>query len=212
MIDLSNYRENYTFGSLDESGLPPDPEILFESWFNNVLAGGTTDPNAMVLATASSGGFPSARMVLLKGLDKRGFIFFTSYLSRKAGELAINPRAALLFFWKEYQQEVRVEGYVEKLPVAESDRYFLQRPPESRISAVISPQSQRIPDRKWLEDKVTEFNNTHPEGAIIRPDTWGGYLLIPEIYEFWQGRENRLHDRIQYSRKDNEWIINRLAP
>lgn len=211
-MDLANYRENYSRSFLDESQLPESPSILFESWFKEVLESGKEDPTAMALATADEHAKPSVRMVLLKGLDSRGYIFYTNYESRKSLELIKNPQAALLFFWNEFQRQVRIEGHVLKLSDAESDEYFFQRPAESRISAMISPQSQGIPDRNWLENRVDAYQRQNPGGPDQRPDFWGGYLLVPDRYEFWQGRENRLHDRIQFIRSGEAWKINRLAP
>ncbi|MHC1707143.1 MAG: pyridoxamine 5'-phosphate oxidase [Bacteroidales bacterium] len=211
-MNLSDYRENYSKYSLDNKDLPSDPVDLFNAWFKEVITSGLEDPTAMVLATADPSGQPSARMVLLKGLESRGYVFFTNYLSRKGHELSVNPQAALLFFWKEYQRQVRIEGRVQQLPVSESDQYFMQRPLDSRISAIISPQSRIIPDRLWLEEKVEKFIQDNPDGPSQRPNNWGGYLLVPQRYEFWQGRENRLHDRFQFSKEGNSWTIDRLAP
>jgi pyridoxamine 5'-phosphate oxidase len=211
-MELSDYRMSYEKDRLDEASAPPNPFQLFESWFTGVLESGTEDPTAVVLATADKEGKPSARMVLLKDLDKRGFIFYSHYQSRKGRELEENPNASLLFFWKELQRQVRVEGRVERLTSEESDRYFLQRPYENRVSAAISPQSRVIPGRPWLEHQVEQCKSTHADGNIPRPAEWGGYLLIPSQFEFWQGRKDRLHDRLLFTLSANAWLLQRLAP
>lgn len=211
-MELSDYRMNYERHTLDESSVPSNPFQLFEGWFTDVLTSGTEDPTAVVLATADKEGKPSARMVLLKGLDKRGYIFYSHYQSRKGRELEQNPNASLLFFWKEFQRQVRVEGRVERLSLEESDQYFRQRPFENRVSAAISPQSQVIQGRPWLEYQVKQCKDKYADGNIPRPAEWGGYLLTPSRFEFWQGRKDRLHDRLMYTLTGNAWQLQRLAP
>ena len=175
------------------------------------LLAGIEEPTAMTLATVSPEGMPSARMVLLKGFDENGFVFFTNYESRKGQEIAKNHRVALVFYWKELERQVRIEGFVVKTSGKESDDYFQSRPAESQVSAIISPQSAPIPDRQHLTDLQKEYLQNH-SGEHKRPAHWGGYQVIPDMIEFWQGRESRLHDRMRYARKGGEWVIERLAP
>ena len=188
-----------------------DPMRQFERWMAEALAAGIEEPTAMALATVSADGKPSARMVLLKGSDENGFVFFTNYRSRKAMEMESNPNVSLLFHWKELERQVRIEGAVHKITAAESDTYFHSRPLESRINAVISPQSDVIPDRHYLENLRDEYLKARP-GEPVRPPHWGGYRVVPEVIEFWQGRPGRLHDRIRYSRGKDGWVMERLAP
>lgn len=192
---------------LREADVAADPLEQFRTWFAE--AGGVVDtPEAVALATAAPDGAPSARMVLLKRADERGFAFFSGYESRKGRELATNPQAALLFYWHPLGRQVRVEGLVERLTDRESDAYFDSRPPASRLSAAASPQSEVVPSREALEAHVREL-----EGEDVRrPESWGGFLLVPHTYEFWQHRENRLHDRLRYRRVDGTWLLERLAP
>jgi pyridoxamine 5'-phosphate oxidase len=192
---------------LDEADLDPDPLRQFESWFAAAREAGVRAPEAMALATATPHGAPSARMVLLKGVDERGFVFFTSYESRKGDELEANPRAALLFYWDPLGRQVRVEGPVERVSAEESDAYFASRPPGSRAGAAASRQSRPLADRAELERAVAALG-----GDATRPELWGGYRLRPERYEFWQHRENRLHDRFRYEREGEGWSIQRLYP
>jgi pyridoxamine 5'-phosphate oxidase len=209
--DLSKIRNEYLQGELDIENVLPDPFQQFGVWMDQAVLSGIEEPTAMTLATVSREGMPSARMVLLKGFDENGFIFFTNYESRKGQEIAKNHRVALVFYWKELERQVRIEGFVLKTSGKESDDYFDSRPPESQVSAIISPQSAVIPDRQYLINLRNEYMDNH-SGENKRPGYWGGYQVIPEMIEFWQGRENRLHDRIRYSRKGGEWIIERLAP
>lgn len=211
---IADIRRDYSLQSLSEQDAAPDAIAQFSAWWTEVLASEIVEPNAMTLATASSDGVPSARIVLLKGFDEQGFIFFTNYNSFKGIQLHENPRACLVFFWKEVERQVRIMGLIEKVSAQESDEYFNSRPLGSRIGAIVSPQSQVIESREWLEEKVTAMNGQLPAGESIgRPDHWGGYRVKPAIVEFWQGRSSRLHDRLQYSLLDNgTWKIERLAP
>ncbi len=211
--DLSALREEYTRASLDEKSAAPNPLEQFNQWFEQALESFLPEPNAMTLATVDQHGVPSARVVLLKELDQKGFVFYTNYLSNKAKDLAQNPHAALVFLWLELQRQVRVVGVVEKLSPRESDAYFNSRPWESRIGAIASPQSQPIPDRRFLEKKFKEAESRFKgQTAIKRPDHWGGYRLTPEKIEFWQGRRSRLHDRLLYYASGKSWKMHRLAP
>ena len=212
-ISYAKLREEYETQGLNESDLAADPFVQFQIWFDQAVAAGLPQPNAMTLATATPGGQPSARMVLLKGLDQQGFVFFTNYESRKAGELEANPRAALVFFWVEFHRQVRVEGHVARVTARESDEYFASRPPGSQIGAIASPQSQVIAGRAPLEARVSELEALYAGREVPRPPFWGGYRLTPATIEFWQGRPNRLHDRLRYRRDDaSAWLIERLAP
>jgi pyridoxamine 5'-phosphate oxidase len=194
---------------LSERDVDPDPLSQFGRWFEEARQAGVYEPEAVALATASADGAPSARMVLLKGYDERGFRFFTNYESRKGYELAENPRAALLFHWKELARQIRIEGDVERLPPAESAEYFATRAPASRLSALASPQSHVIASREELERRVDELRGAEDTA----PAHWGGFLLVPRVYELWQRGEHRLHDRLRYRRSDaGEWVLERLAP
>jgi pyridoxamine 5'-phosphate oxidase len=197
---------------LTEADVAPDPVVQFGRWYDDARSAGLVEPSAMTLATATAGGVPSARMVLLRGVDRRGFVFYTNYESRKAAELAANPLAALVFWWGELQRQVRVEGRVERTSREESAAYFRTRPPASRLSAWASPQSRVIPGREVLEERVAEVAADHPDGDVPLPPFWGGYRLVPEVVELWQGRPNRLHDRLRYTRTAGGWRIERLAP
>jgi pyridoxamine 5'-phosphate oxidase len=195
---------------LGESDLDPDPLRQFAAWFEEAGAAGVRAPEAMALATAAADGRPSVRMVLLKGFDERGFVFFTGYESRKGDELAANPRAALLFYWDPLGRQVRIEGPVERVAEAESDAYFASRPRGAQISASVSPQSRVVESRALLEAAAAELEARG--GELGRPPAWGGFRIAPESYEFWQHRANRLHDRLRYRREDGGWVIERLAP
>lgn len=196
---------------LHERDLASDPLAQFGAWFEEALRAGVALPNAMTLATATRDGRPSAREVLLKGFDARGFVFFTNYGSRKGRELGENPRAVLHFCWKELERQVGIEGSVEQVSAAESDEYFARRPLGSRLSAAISPQSETVASRDVLESKLEEASKRWRD-APPRPPHWGGYRLAPEAFEFWQGRKDRLHDRLCYLRAGSAWKIERLAP
>lgn len=210
--ELGNMRRDYGMESLHEDKVPTSPHELSKKWLEDAIGAGLREPNAMVLSTVSRESQPSSRVVLLKGMDERGLMFFTNYVSRKGKELAVNPRAALLFFWEPLERQLRIEGRVEKLSDAESDAYFESRPMPSRISAVASPQSQRVDGREALDALWDQTRETAGNTRLHRPAFWGGYLLRPKYYEFWQGRENRLHDRIFYRLEANGWLRGRLAP
>ncbi|HYF32230.1 MAG TPA: pyridoxamine 5'-phosphate oxidase [Chitinophagaceae bacterium] len=210
---IADLRRDYRLQSLSENDVAANPIQQFSAWWSDVIASEIVEPNAMTLATASSDGLPSARIVLLKGFDERGFVFFTNYNSFKGLQLQENPRACLVFFWKELERQVRIIGVIEKIAAEDNDEYFNSRPEGSRIGAIISPQSQVIESREWLEKRVQEVSQQLSGQVIPRPDHWGGYRVRPAIIEFWQGRANRLHDRIQYTLSgDGSWKLERLAP
>jgi pyridoxamine 5'-phosphate oxidase len=214
MLDLiADMRMDYKLKALLESDADANPIRQFEKWWKEAVKSEIPDVNAMTLATASADGIPSARIVLLKGFDDTGFVFFTNYESFKAQQLQENPRACLVFFWKELERQVRITGVTARIDPAMSDDYFKSRPEGSRISAIASPQSRVVESRDWLELRVDavsrEFEGKEPE----RPENWGGYIVRPICIEFWQGRSNRLHDRLQYTLEDNgAWEMERLAP
>lgn len=212
--EVHKMRINYTSGELSIQSVKTSPFEQFAIWFEEVLKNNFGEPNAMFLATATPDAKPSVRTVLLKGFSNSGFTFFTNYLSRKGQELDANPDAALLFYWDKLERQVRIEGRVAKISATESDAYFQSRPEGSQIGATASPQSRVIASRKELEDKVAELEQQYEnQKPIPRPDFWGGYVLIPSVFEFWQGRSSRLHDRIRYSlNTEGKWLIERLAP
>jgi pyridoxamine 5'-phosphate oxidase len=212
-MNLDDQRREYTQRGLREEDLAPDPFTQFGAWFDEVAQADIREPNAMTLATATPDGRPSARMVLLKGVDTRGFAFFTNYESRKGGELDANPRAALVFFWVQLERQVRVEGRVERLSAEDSDAYFASRPEGSQLGAWASQQSAVLPDRGPLEARYEELRAQYGGQEVPRPPFWGGFRVVPETVEFWQGRVNRLHDRLRYRRQDDgSWVIERLSP
>ncbi len=213
MSSLAEIRKEYKLRTLSEKEAAADALRQFSIWWDEAVHAGIEEVNAMTLATASGEGIPAARIVLLKGFDERGFVFFSNYNSFKAQQLEENPRACLVFFWKELERQVRITGLVEKTSPEESDDYFNSRPQGSRIGAWTSPQSRVISSRQWLEENEQKMQQEFKGKNIPRPDYWGGYRVRPISIEFWQGRPNRLHDRIQYTLKDDgNWLIERLAP
>ena len=213
MTTLADIRRDYASRALDENDAHPDPIQQFTTWFDEALKSQLLDVNAMTLATASAKGEPSARTVLLKGADESGFVFYTNYDSAKGRDLAENPRASLLLFWRELERQVRINGSVTKTTQAESDSYFHSRPIESQISAAISDQSRPVADRSELERRYADFAAKHKDSLVPLPAGWGGYRVRPDAIEFWQGRKSRLHDRLLYTlQADGSWRRSRLAP
>ncbi len=209
---IAELRREYARARLDEKDVSPDPFAQFARWFAEAQAADAAEVNAMVLATATPDGRPSARVVLLKGFDERGLVFFSDYRSRKAGELAANPRAALALYWDELERQVRVEGTVERTSAEESELYYRSRPLGSRLGAWASHQSRPIASREELEAGLRDVDRRFSGPDVPLPPHWGGYRVMPERFEFWQGRENRLHDRIRYQRESGGWKIDRLSP
>jgi len=209
--DLAQLRNDYALKTLDEGHVDRDPMKQFGVWMVEAIHAQVPEPTAMTLATADAKGRPSARIVLLKGMDPRGFVFYTNYDSRKGRELAANPQAALTFMWKELERQVRIEGKVEKVTAEESQAYYATRPLGSRIGAWASPQSEVIENRAWLEKRWEALSKEYGENPSLPPH-WGGYRVMPEYLEFWQGRRSRLHDRIVYARDGSGWKLSRLAP
>jgi pyridoxamine 5'-phosphate oxidase len=212
LVSVPHHRIDYGRLSLSEEDLHPDPIRQFLIWFEAANEAEVPEPHAMTLATATPDGRPSARIVLLRGCDERGFAFFTNYESRKGRELEANPHAALVFYWHGLERQVRVEGTVERVSDRESDAYFHSRPAASRLGAWASRQSEVIDDRESLEARCRAMEATYPDGNVPRPEYWGGYRVVPEAVEFWQGRPSRLHDRLRYTRAGRDWKIERLSP
>lgn len=209
---VADLRIDYRLASLDEHDVAKDPIEQFESWWNDALTSDVQEANAMTLATSTPDGYPSSRIVLLKSFDADGFVFFTNYESRKGQEMAENPRVSLLFFWRELERQVRIDGIVTKVSADISDEYYNSRPPGSRLGAIISPQSKVIPHRSFLEEQLKIVAEKYVLEDPKRPDYWGGYVVKPMRMEFWQGRSSRLHDRILYTPEGESWKIERLAP
>lgn len=208
---MKDLRTEYALASLDESQVDRDPVKQFEAWMAEAIGAQAMEPTAMTLSTVDARGRPAGRIVLLKGIDARGFVFFTNYASRKGRDLATHPSAALTFFWKELERQVRIEGTVERVSEEESRAYYDTRPLGSRIGAWASPQSEEIENRAWLEARWDDYTKTHG-GKPPLPPHWGGYRVIPDYLEFWQGRRSRLHDRIAFTKSGAGWKIARLAP
>ena len=212
MDSIADIRKDYKLRSFLEKDASENPFAQFTVWWNDALASNIDEVNAMTLATVNVAGKPSARIVLLKGMSEEGYQFFTNYESDKAKEIAGNNNVALIFFWKELERQIRIEGTAKKVPANVSDTYFNSRPVDSRIGAWSSPQSKIIPSRDILEENVRTNKEKFEELEITRPEYWGGYIVEPVLFEFWQGRSNRLHDRIEYVKNESEWIKRRLAP
>lgn len=209
---IAAIRKEYLLKEFDESHLVADPFNQFKLWFKEAIESDVNEPNAMMLATASANGQPHARIVLLKGFDHEGPVFFTNYQSDKGEQIKENNKVALTFFWPELERQVRIEGTAAQIHPEQSDEYFYSRPIGSQIGAHVSPQSKVIVNRMFLEDRVREFEKLFSEQPLLRPEHWGGYVVKPHLFEFWQGRSSRLHDRFLFSSKGTGWQIERLAP
>ncbi|MBS1560664.1 MAG: pyridoxamine 5'-phosphate oxidase [Bacteroidetes bacterium] len=213
MIDIAALRKEYSREELTESSVSSSPFEQFSRWFDEAMAAELPEPTAMTLATVSESGQPSARVVLLKGITDRGFIFYSNYASHKGQDLDATPLAALLFFWPELERQIRIEGWVEQLTSEESNAYFSTRPLASQIGAWASEQSSVVPSKAFLEQRYAEMQQRFADGTVPLPPTWGGYRVIPATFEFWQGRPSRMHDRIRYRRNEEDgWEIERLSP
>ena len=211
-MSISSIRKDYQLQSLSESDVKQDPIEQFGKWWDEAIASSIDEVNAMTLSTVTAEGKPSARIVLLKGFDERGFVFFTNYESNKGAQLTANPFASLVFFWKELERQVRIEGICEKVSEQESDDYFHSRPIGSQLGACASPQSRVIESRRVIENNLEKLQDQYRDTEIPRPAHWGGYRVVPQAIEFWQGRSSRLHDRIKYTKENQSWKIVRLAP
>jgi pyridoxamine 5'-phosphate oxidase len=213
MLNPADIRRDYKLQTLSEKDVAEDPIKQFDKWWEQAINSNIDEVNAMTLATVSKDGQPSARIVLLKGYDDNGFVFFTNYNSRKGHELQNNNKACLVFFWKELERQIRIEGSIQKISATDSDAYFTSRPTLSKIGAWASPQSEAVPSRTYLEQRLSEMEKNFNGKEIERPEHWGGYTVQPNYIEFWQGREGRLHDRICYNLNDDgKWSTGRLAP
>jgi pyridoxamine 5'-phosphate oxidase len=212
MSELASRRKEYETAGLDIADVDAVPMLQWKAWYEEASAADCTEPNAFVLSTIDTEGWPQSRYLLVRGADDRGFSFFTNYESAKSQQLTESGRASMLFTWLQLHRQVRVVGTVRRLPEEESDEYFASRPRESQVGAWSSPQSQPIPDRRWLEQRVEQMAATFGDGPIARPTFWGGWLFQPHLFEFWQGRPSRLHDRIRYTQANDGWQLNRLAP
>ena len=211
-VDIAALRKEYSLQSLDEAQVDPHPYRQFKKWFAEAAASQIIEPNAMVLATVDSSGTPSARAVLLKEHTEQGYVFFTNYQSQKAKDLEYSPKAALLFYWAELERQVRIVGEVERVSREQTEAYFKKRPRSAQLGALASVQSALLPHRQALEARVKELDAQYQGQEVPCPETWGGYRLVPSRYEFWQGRESRLHDRILYSCSGQQWVRARLSP
>ncbi len=211
-MKLHSIRNEYKYAELSEISIAKSPFQQFEIWLNDALNSKVNEPTAMSVATCGTDGFPESRIVLLKDFDENGFTFFTNYISNKGASIAKNPAVSLHFFWPELERQIRISGYAEKTSDEISDRYFYSRPVSSQIAAISSTQSSKIPSREFLNTQFETNKEKARTENIIRPENWGGYVVTPVKFEFWQGRESRLHDRILYEKNNNNWLISRLAP
>ncbi len=209
---IAALRVEYEAAGLDESMVAPHPADQFQVWFGDAVEAGISQPNALVVATADDRGIPSARAVLMKDLTTEGLVFYTNSVSRKGRELAVNPHAACCFVWVELHRQVRMEGNVARVSEVEADAYFGTRPPAAKLAAAASAQSEVVPGRAYLDDRFSTLEAQFPDGAVPRPQAWGGYRIVPRLWEFWQGRPNRFHDRVRYRLIDGAWVVDRLAP